>query len=91
MEFFHSLGIKEDGTLWAWGRNSTGQLGVGTNEDHKAPTQIGSSKWKMISSGALHNLAVKHDGTLWAWGNDARGALGTPDAKKTNAPVQIIY
>src|SRR5690606_5733032 len=55
----HTLGIKEDGSLWSWGTNDTGQLGNGTvNSSNFSPKQIGSDKdWEMVSAGTWHSLA----------------------------------
>lgn len=64
----HTIAIKTDGTLWAWGDNSTGQLGDGTTVNKQVPVQIGTSNtWSQISAGAFHNLALKANGTLWCW------------------------
>jgi len=66
----HTVAIKSDGTLWAWGSNSDGQLGDGTDVDKNTPVQIGSdTHWKFVSAGSDHTVAIKSDGTLWAWGN----------------------
>jgi len=75
-----SLGIREDGTLWAWGRNVNGTLGLGSDIDLVAtPTQVGTDNdWKCISisSSSVHVLGIRKDGTLWAWGNNGGGQLG---------------
>lgn len=90
----HTLGIKTDGTLWAWGRNDFGQLGIGVKDasgspDHE-PEQIGSdSDWKMVSTGVYHSLAIKNDGSLWAWGMDTYGELGVGVNTENYAPVQV--
>ncbi len=72
----HSLAIKSDGTLWAWGRNSEGQLGDGTTVAKSIPVLISSDNWKAISAGGNHSLAIKSDGTLWAWGSNWTGQVG---------------
>ena len=63
----HSLAIKKDGTLWAWGDNLQGQVGDGTNVDKSTPVFIGSGYTK-ITGGTYHTLALKADHTLWIWG-----------------------
>ena len=74
----HSLGVKSDGTLWAWGRNEDGELGDGTITNRHSPVQIGSdTTWAMVSAGSVHSLAVKSDGTLWAWGKNYFGEIGS--------------
>jgi alpha-tubulin suppressor-like RCC1 family protein len=66
-----SIGIKTDGTLWAWGAGANGSLGVGTLTNKNVPTQIGTAtNWQTINAGGGHNFAVKTDGTLWVWGGE---------------------
>ena len=62
----HTIALKSDGTLWAWGRNNDGQLGVGTDANKATPTQIGPATWSAISAGWNHTVALKSDDTLWA-------------------------
>ena len=66
------LGVKADGTIWAWGIQFYGQLGDGTTTDKHSPVRIGTdNKWITSAAGpdrGFHTLAVKTDGTLWAWG-----------------------
>ena len=86
----HTLAIKLDGTLWAWGSNTYGQLGNGTNTDNIVPTQIGiDTNWSMISAGENHSLALKSDGTVWAWGHNAYGQLGDITTVDKNVPTQV--
>ncbi|MCF8424715.1 MAG: T9SS type A sorting domain-containing protein [Bacteroidia bacterium] len=86
----HTIAIKTDGTLWAWGDNFSGQLGDGTNISKNIPTQLGASaNWSQISAGYSHNLAIKTDGTLWAWGLNNYGQLGNGTNTDSNLPIQI--
>jgi alpha-tubulin suppressor-like RCC1 family protein len=75
----HTMAIKTDGSLWAWGDNTYGQLGTGTASfSETAPVQVGTAKdWKTVSAGDYHTVAMKTDGTIWAWGDSADGTLGT--------------
>jgi alpha-tubulin suppressor-like RCC1 family protein len=74
---FHSLALKKDGTIWAWGYNNAGQIGDGTFDDRFTPTQIGTDNdWQAIETGHYFCLALKKDGTLWAWGDNTNGQLG---------------
>ncbi|QGQ96697.1 hypothetical protein EHS13_18330 [Paenibacillus psychroresistens] len=78
---YHSLAIKTDGTLWAWGRNHLGELGNGTSGDNKkdiyAPIQVvGVTDIIKVAAGYEHSLALKSDGTVWAWGSNINGELG---------------
>ncbi len=86
----HTLGIKTDGTLWAWGSNDNGQIGDGTLIDRTLPVQIGSANdWAFVSGGSFHSLAIKNNGTLWAWGDNATGQLGDGTAVDKLVPVQV--
>ena len=61
--------LKEDGTVWAWGRNSIGQLGDGSFEDRTVPVQVkGLDHIVQISANYDFNLALRDDGTVWFWG-----------------------
>lgn len=86
----YAVGLKSDGTIWSWGFNGNGQLGLANTTAQNAPTQIGTaSNWKDIATGSFHCLAVKTDGTLWAWGLNGNGQLGNGNTTQQNAPVQI--
>jgi alpha-tubulin suppressor-like RCC1 family protein len=88
----HSTALKADGTLWSWGINGSGQLGIGVSGGSRnAPTQVGEeTTWAAISAGNDHTLAVKADGTLWSWGNNTYGQLGfSSSGASRNAPVQM--
>ena len=75
----YSMAIQANGTLWAWGNNSFGQLGNGNSggTPNTTPIQIGSlDSWVDVECGANFTLAIKADGTLWSWGNNNSGQLG---------------
>jgi regulator of chromosome condensation (RCC1) repeat-containing protein len=74
---FHSLALKKDGTVYAWGYNVSGQLGNGTTEASDVPVKVKNlSGVKAISAGQSHSLALKKDGSVWAWGSNQYGQLG---------------
>lgn len=86
----HTVALKTDGTLWAWGNNFSGQLGNGTTFDKNIPTQIGTENdWQNVVAGKLHTVALKKDGTLWAWGKNTLGALGDGTTTNSRSPKQI--
>jgi len=70
----HCLILKSDSTIWSWGSNNFGQLGIGSTTSQNCAIQVGTGKtWTAISSLDFHNLAIKSDGTLWAWGRNTTG------------------
>jgi alpha-tubulin suppressor-like RCC1 family protein len=82
--------IKTDGTLWTWGRNNFGQLGIGANTDKSSPTQVAGTTWNLISMGSYyHAAAIKTDGTLWTWGRNNWGQLGINLIGEQLSPVQV--
>ena len=86
----HSLGIKSDGTLWAWGSNSYGQLGDGTTTNRNAPVPVGTaSSWTSVAVADEHSLAIKSDRTLWAWGRNNKGQLGDGSNTDRISAVQV--
>jgi alpha-tubulin suppressor-like RCC1 family protein len=84
-----SFAIKTDQTLWGWGNNYDGVLGVGTSTNATSPLQIGSSSWSQVATGATTTLAVRADGTLWSWGKNAEGQLGLGDTVYRSSPNQV--
>ena len=100
----HSLAIKADGSLWAWGNNDSGQIGDGTitryesgpddlmvlAEDNSKPAPVKIMDGvTSVSAGMYYSLAVKTDGSLWAWGSNWCGQLGLGDNTDRNVPTQV--
>jgi hypothetical protein len=92
---FHSLALKSDGTVWAWGANDYGELGNGTFAQSNTPVQVlgpGGVGFltgvTAIAGGGFHSLALKSDGTVWAWGDDFYGQLGN-GTNRTDLPYGI--
>ena len=88
--FRSSYGIKSDGTLWAWGENTYGQLGDGTTVNRMQPVQIGTDNdWVEVVGGRTHAMAIKTNGALWAWGLNDYGQFGNGTTTATLVPTAI--
>jgi alpha-tubulin suppressor-like RCC1 family protein len=87
----HSLALKADGHVWAWGVNTYGELGDGTVSTRSSPVEVKASAGialegvVAIEAGAYHSLALKTDSHVWAWGRNNEGQLGS--GTSTTAPV----
>ena len=87
---YHSLALKSDGTVWAWGWNQYGALGDGTTNNRATAVQVsGLSGVVATGGGGFHSLALKSDGTVWAWGNNGGGELGDGTTIYRLTPVQV--
>jgi hypothetical protein len=84
----HSVALRTDGSLWAWGGNASGQLGDGSATTRSSPVQIGSD-YIAAAAGNAHSLGIKIDRSLWAWGNNRSGQLGNGAANSAANPVQV--
>jgi alpha-tubulin suppressor-like RCC1 family protein len=79
----HTLAVKTDGSLWAWGSNGNGKLGDGTGEMKLNPVKIMDGVVS-VSAGFGHSLAITEDGSLWGWGYTlplGLGGVGEPSAQ----------
>ena len=87
----HTVAIKSDGSLWAWGDNSRGKLGIGTDNGlSNIPVRVGQAfNWAKVAVGLFHSTAIKSDGSLWTWGENNYGSLGDGTQTNRNAPVLI--
>src|SRR5947208_1686488 len=72
---YHSLATRNNGTVWAWGHNSGGQLGDGTTTNSSTPLPV-LTGIVSVAAGRLHTLALRSDGSVWAWGANFFGQLG---------------
>ncbi|GAB2714996.1 hypothetical protein GCM10011495_39590 [Hymenobacter frigidus] len=95
---FKSFAVRADGTLWAWGSNVDGELGLGapTSAPVLVPQQVAlpaglppGSGWAQVSAGASHALAIASDGSLWGWGSNGVGELGTGATGPAFAPRPV--
>jgi hypothetical protein len=86
----HILVLKGDGTVWAWGDNSYGQLGDGGTTSSPTPVQVvGLTGVTKIAAGGNHSLAVAADGQVWAWGDNADGEVGNGTTTNSSVPVAV--
>ncbi len=97
----HTLFVKDDGTVWAWGRNESGQLGIGSADanPHQTPVQIGAlvfndtldgNKAVAVAAGSNFSLVLRKDGSVWAWGDNTYGQLGTGNNTSQTTPVETL-
>ena len=86
-----TLALKADGTIWAWGNNSHGQLGDGsTARAQAAPVRsLPGNDWKQVATSGIHSIALRRDGTLWSWGNNWAGQFGDGTTDNSRVPVQV--
>jgi len=88
--YLHSLAVKADGTVWAWGWNGFGQLGDGTIENRPRPVRVpGLTNIAMVVAGAYQSYAVTRDGAVLAWGLNHVGQLGDGTTVDHRVPVRI--
>ena len=85
-----TIALKSNGTVWSYGLNTNGQLGIGNNTDENVPVKIEElSNIKKIATGYSHSLALKEDGTVYAWGEGTKGQLGDGNNTDSNVPVKV--
>lgn len=83
--------LKKDGTLWAWGENTYGQLGDGTTINRTFPVQVkGISSVTDVAAANNYTVALKNDGTVWAWGYNRNGQLGDGTSVNKLSPVRVL-
>jgi alpha-tubulin suppressor-like RCC1 family protein len=85
-------GIHTDGTLWCWGTNRDGELGVGDTTNRPTPVQLtvpATTGWTSVSAGGFHTCATRSDSTLYCWGANGNGQLGVGDTTSRSTPTQV--
>lgn len=88
----HVGAIRCNGTAWAWGCNSNGQLGDGTTINRSSPVSVvgGFTDWRKITGTLTHSLALRANGTIWAWGYNSTGSLGDGTVANRSSPVSVV-
>lgn len=87
---WHTAVLKADGSIWVWGYNGNGQLGLGSTMGQKTPVRMGTaSDWVKVACGRESTFAIKADGTLWAWGWNGYGQLGVGDQNNRIVPTLV--
>ena len=88
---YHSLALKEDGSVWTWGENVNYVYGSGDPPCYLAPEQvIGLSGIVRIATGEYHDLAIASDGMIWSWGYNGFGQLGDGTFTDRSFPTQVV-
>lgn len=87
----HTVALKDDGTVYAWGYNRYGQLGNATNSGTNTPTPTPLQVTEFMGviqviAGGYYTVALKADGTVWAWGRNNHGQLGNATNSGTDTP-----
>jgi alpha-tubulin suppressor-like RCC1 family protein len=91
----YACAVKGDGTLWCWGANNVGQLGLGALGLKRVPTQVGTdTDWQSVAAGLgasdrAHTCAIKKDGSLYCWGASTMGELGTGTTSASSSPLRV--
>lgn len=89
----NTIALKSDGTVWAWGNNSKGQLGNGSTANSNIPMPViglDNVKIAAISAGNSHTVALDSNGKVWAWGNNISGQLGNGSTTSSNIPLPVV-
>ena len=87
--YSHTLALKNDGTVYVWGDNTYGQLGLGNTQAISVPVKINNNTYTAIGTGTYHSLATRSDATVWTWGYNSNGQLGNNSIAQSNIPVQV--
>ncbi len=86
----HTVAVRAEGSLWSWGHNNHGQLGLNSTTDYNYPVPIDAdTTWVGVAAGDEHTLAIKANGSLWAWGYNTTGQLGNGNTTEQHSPVQV--
>lgn len=86
----NSCGLRDNGTIYCWGFNPSGQLGTGDMVGRTSPTaHAAGGVWKNVTIGSSHACGIKSDDTLWCWGDNGSGQLGDNTGMYSLTPVAV--
>ena len=88
-DYDSAVAVKTDGTLWIWGNNAYGELGLNDRVARSSPTQVPGTTWVRATGNTETVLATKSDNTLWGWGLNDHGCIGAGFNTARSSPVQI--
>lgn len=95
----HIIGVRTNGTAWAWGRNNcgatffpAGTLGDNSVINRSSPVSVvgGFTDWCRVSAGGGQSIGLRSNGTVWAWGNGSGGRLGNNNSALFSSPVSVV-
>ena len=90
MGWIHSAAVTQDGSLYVWGSNGSGQIGDGTTTDRRSlPVKVMENVAE-VSLGSYHSAAVTRDGNLYMWGSNDMGQIGDGTTTNRSRPVKIM-
>ena len=86
-----SVALKQDGTVWSWGQNNDGELGLGNTTEYSEPQQITDIKEKItdVKTGYYHSIALTENGEVYTWGYNGNGQLGNGTREDSLVPVKV--
>lgn len=93
----HACAVERDGSLWCWGRNDDGELGLGygsTTVAQFAPSRVeDANDWVDVATGAYHSCGIRDEAgvgrTLWCWGHNSWGQLGLGSQEASTVPARV--
>ena len=88
----HSVGVRTNGTAWAWGDGGAGRLGDNTTVSKSSPVSVvgGFTDWCQVSAGDDLSLGVRQNGTAWGWGCNDEGQIGDSTTAAKSSPVSVV-
>ncbi len=88
----HGLGLRANGTAWAWGYGNAGRLGDGTTSNRSSPVSVvgGFTDWITLAGGGFHSLGIRANGILYSWGSNYTGQLGDGTSTARSSPVSVV-